>query len=234
MATFTINGYEMRSNTAHVVEDIQQSELQIVSPLGMSTLACTYAQKNPGNAEVSLADYNILLDGVHLNDGQLPDRIELFDLTWGIQGGNYVSRVLNLVFRESDSWRDIVFAVDQTPLPSLVNATQANAFLGASRFSLVDTRNTNDTFEIQLDKMPNVDIRGVLLKLFDGDSEENDSFSFFQEFDAISTEASETGFIINESSTHADDLPTVPFSELPLDEELAEPPTKPGIDEFDF
>ncbi|MEM7470371.1 MAG: hypothetical protein AAF340_03400 [Pseudomonadota bacterium] len=234
MATFTVNGYQMRSNSAHLVEEVHQSEMQVVSSLGLSTLECTYMDHAPGAAEVSLADYNLLLNGTHLNDGQLPDKIELFDLTWGTNGGSHVSRVLNLVFKEADGWRDEVFAVDQSPLPSIVNAAQANSFLSASRFSIVDTQDTEGAFEIQLDKIPDVEIRGVLLKLFDGETEDQDGFFFMQEFDA---EIAEVGFAeieTQESDVLSETIPLLPLSDYASAQDEDEGTSDTTVDDFGF
>ncbi|MCY4336598.1 MAG: hypothetical protein OXC60_18230 [Litoreibacter sp.] len=234
MATFSVNGYQLRSNSAHIVEDVQVSQIQIVSPLGMSTLACTYTEDSPGNAEVALADYNLLLNGTHLNDGQLPDRIELFDLSWGMQGGNYISRVLNLSFKSEGGWCDQLFAIDQDPLPPISSPAQANAFLGASRFSLVDTRETAGEIEIQLDQIPGVSVHGVLLKLFEFDAADTDSFTFLQEFDATLADPGfiQTGSLNSDPSANS-------VLERDLIEHLSEQDrndgsTDGGFDEFSF
>ncbi|MEM6406915.1 MAG: hypothetical protein AAF700_00715 [Pseudomonadota bacterium] len=232
MATFSVNGYQLRSNAEHLVHDVQNSQMQIVSPLGMSTLDCSYVDHGPGNAEVALADYNLLLNGTHLNDGQLPHRIELFDLTWGTQNGSHVSRVLNLAFKEGEGWRDEVFAIAESPLPSIVSAAQANAFLGASRFSLVDTSESAGIFQIQLDQMPDVDVRGVLLKLFTGAPEEDDSFEFMQEFDALPADA--TMFDVAVSGGLVASKQESALMPDPILDQDPEDIADPGFDELSF
>jgi len=119
MATFTISGYQILSEAAGYVTDIKAAQLQFVSPLGHATLDFSYASDDPKSAEVSLSDYNLIINGLHLNDGTLPERIELFNLTWGMETRTDSSQVINLTYEDGGGWRDCIFAVGRAPLPDL-------------------------------------------------------------------------------------------------------------------
>jgi hypothetical protein len=191
MATFTINGFELRSEVGGGVTDMKGAELQVVSALGSATLAFSYVSDDPGSAEVSLSDYNILINGVHLNDGQLPERIELFKLNWMSETGPQSAQVMNFAFEGAGGAKDFLFSVGEGALPDMSDPAAIDALLSTANFVLMEEDEGQTGLQIQLDSMPGVSVSGVILNLFDDTStaEQADTFHFFQALDADSFDA---------------------------------------------
>jgi len=82
MATFSITGLDVISSATGQITTAKVATLQIVSALGDATLDYSYIADHQGSAEVTLSNYNLLLNSMHLNDGPLPDRIEMFNMRW--------------------------------------------------------------------------------------------------------------------------------------------------------
>lgn len=192
MATFTISGYEIFSEAAREVSDIKAAQLQIVSPLGQATLDFSYASDDPKSAEVSLSDYNLIMNGLHLNDGVLPERIELFNLTWDTETHSDSSHVINLAYADGTGWRDCIFAVGNSPLPDLTDPEQVTNMLNTAQFSVIEKSEMEQGFQIQLGDMPGVSVDGVIHQLFEDEANDRpDMFQFFQPSDVEGPDVTE-------------------------------------------
>lgn len=192
MATFTISGYEIFSEAAREVSDIKAAQLQIVSPLGQATLDFSYASDDPKSAEVSLSDYNLILNGLHLNDGVLPERIELFNLSWDTETSSDSSHVINLAYANGDGWRDCIFSVGDSALPDLTDPDQVTNMLNTAQFSVIAKSEMDQGFQIQLGDMPGVSVDGVIHQLFEDEANDNpDLFHFFRPTDAEGPDVTE-------------------------------------------
>lgn len=188
MATFTISGYDIRSDANKMVTQTEVAQLQYVSPLGMASLDYRYTYNAPNSAEVSLSDYNIILNGTHLNDAALPERIEVFTLTWNAQGIPQTTQVMNLAFGDAAdaNWRDCLFAIDGAHLPDLTDPGITAAFFDAAAMTVPARASMETDFTIRLANMPGVEVDGVIARMFaeqDGDPSEQDRFDFSLEPD---------------------------------------------------
>jgi len=160
--------------------------------LGQATLDFSYASDDPKSAEVSLSDYNLILNGLHLNDGVLPERIELFNLTWGTDNSQDSSHVINLAYTDGAGWRDCIFSVGSSALPDLTDPAQVTNMLNTAQFSVIAKSEMDQGFQIQLGDMPGVSVDGVIHKLFEDEANERpDLFHFFQPTDAEGPDVTE-------------------------------------------
>lgn len=187
MATFTINGYDIRS-TSNMVTQADVAQLRYVSPLGTAALDYRYVLNESNSAEVSLNDYNLILNGTHLNDMPLPDRIEIFTLSWTAQGVPQTAEVLNMAFGDAntESWRDCLFAVDGPHLPDLTNSQTIEAFFKAAVMTVPGRDSKENEFTIQLENMPGVEVTGAIARFFaeqDSGQAEQDRFEFATQTD---------------------------------------------------
>ncbi len=212
MATFTVSGFEVKSEPDNGVSATKAAQLQFVAPLGQATLDFRYVDDGGSSAEISLSNYNILLDGLHLNDGVLPDRIELFNLGWSTDDTAGTSQVFNLAFSEDGHWRDCIFTVGDSPLPDLTNPATAQAILTTAEFSLPEGAETNNIYTLQLDDMPGVEVAGVVQSMFEAEQiaeQEMDHFDFTYNADAEGPDMTE--FDIAVRAQEADHLaPSAP------------------------
>jgi len=212
MATFTISGYEIFSEAA----------------LGQATLDFSYASDDPKSAEVSLSDYNLILNGLHLNDGVLPERIELFNLTWNTENSHDSSHVINLAYADGEGWRDCIFSVGQSALPDLTDPAQVTNMLNTAQFSVIAKSEMDQGFQIQLGDMPGVSVDGVIHQLFEEEANARpDLFHFFQPTDAegpdvtefdIVTRAKETAQVEEEAIADTWDVETVFVEDVSFDD----------------
>lgn len=168
MATFTINGFDIRSDGDKTVTQADAAQLQYVSPLGTATLDYRYATNDAESAEVSLTDYNLILNGTHLNDAPLPERIEMFMLTWVEKQSLQTAQVINLSFDNAiEGWRDFMFSVNGAALPDLSGASDISQFFAAATMTVPALGTTDVDYSIQLDRMPGVEVSGVIAQLFE-------------------------------------------------------------------
>lgn len=166
MATFTVNGYEITTSEDNEVSGVKEAKLQFVAPLGDATIDYRYASDDPDSAEISLSDYNILINGQHLNDGDLPNLIEMFDVKWSSQEGPDNKQVFNLSFSDGDGWRDMVFSVSKDALPDLSDAEQTNQLLEQALFSTINGGDTEHNYTIELLEIAGVAVTGAVQSLF--------------------------------------------------------------------
>ena len=206
MATFTISGYEILSEAAGHVTDIKAAQLQFVSPLGHATLDFSYASDDPKSAEVSLSDYNLIINGLHLNDGALPERIELFNLTWDMEATTDSSQVINLAYADANGWRDCIFAVGSAPLPDLTDADQVTNMLNTAQFSVISRSQMEQGFTLHLADMPGVSVDGVIHQLFQDEANERpDMFQFFRPTDAEGPDVTEFDIVAHAQESNPTD-----------------------------
>lgn len=227
MATFTVSGFEIKSGPDNSILTTKAAQLQIVAPIGQATLDFRYVDDVAKTADVSLSNYNLLLDGLHLNDGVLPERVEIFTLQWSTdQASHEQSQVLNLAFSENNQWRDCVFAVGNAPLPNLGDPETAQAILTNGTFSVPDGAELNNGFTLQLEDMPGVEVAGVIQQIFDEDRlahVSQDRFDFIYNSDQEAPDM--TAFDI---AMRAQD--TNPLAPHDTDVDLPIDPFDPGVD----
>ncbi|WP_298361333.1 hypothetical protein [uncultured Litoreibacter sp.] len=238
MATFTVNGYEIRSDLGNQVAETKLAELQFVAPLGEATLDVRYLSDGPTSAEVSLANYNLLLNGLHLNDGVLPDRIEMFNATWTHEDGTTeTSRVFNVAYSDTDGWQDFLFAIGQAGLPDFRSIAAANNMLKGADYNVLEGADAGNTFTIQLENMPGVSVSGVIRQMFEAealDPQAKDHFDFSYDADSMPPDMTEFDIaaraeqvdLLNPDPEPTSDPGTVPDDDLPNQDTL------PGYDDF--
>lgn len=166
MATFTVNGYEITTSENNEVSDVKEAKLQFVAPLGESSVDYRYASEDPDSAEISLSDYNILINGKHLNDGDLPNLIEMFDVKWTSHEGPNNEQVFNLSFSDGNGWRDCVFSVSKEALPDLSDPELTNQLLQGALFSTINGGDTEQNYTIELQEIAGVAVTGAMQSLF--------------------------------------------------------------------
>lgn len=234
MATFTITGFELLSESGQGISEMKGAELQLVSSLGMATLDFDYVSDDPDSAEVSLSDYNILLNGLHLNDGDLPERIELFELNWMSDDGPRSSQIMNFAYEGEAGTQDLMFSVGRDPLPELSDAGAVDALLSTANFLRARDHGDQQSFQIQLDQMPDVSVSGVVLNLFEDamTQEPADTFHFFQPSDADSFDAQafDLALLAEDADANDADAPTMP--DHGATETVPDFIPDPGIDDF--
>lgn len=166
MATFTVNGYEITTSESNEVADVKEAKLQFVAPLGKSSVDYRYASEDPDSAEISLSDYNILINGQHLNDSELPNLIEMFDVKWTAEEGPNNTKVFNLSYSDGNGWRDCVFSVSKDALPDLSDAEQTSHLLQQALFSTIDGGDPEQNYTIELQEIAGVSVTGALQSMF--------------------------------------------------------------------
>lgn len=168
MATFTVNGYEITTSEDNEVSDVKEAKLQFVAPLGEASVDYRYVSEDPNSAEISLSDYNILINGKHLNDADLPSLIEMFDVKWTSKEGPNDTQVFNLSYSDgSGGWRDMVFSVSKEGLPDLSDTEQTNQLLEEALFSTIDGGKPDQNYTIELLEIAGVSVTGAVQSMFD-------------------------------------------------------------------
>ena len=211
MATFAIKGLDILSSASGQITAVKTAGLQIVSSLGDSGLDYSYVTEGRDSAEVTLSNYNILLNSVHLNDGVLPDRIELFEVTWESDEAQQTSQLLNLAFETDGQTRDCLFVTKGTPFPNWRDPDMLSWLLEGAQFGVVGDGQPD---QIALDQMPDVSISGVIRQLFgdDGARLDEDQFHFFQPSDQESYDAFEyDAILVDDPDDLAPEEVVIPF-----------------------
>ncbi|MEM9581709.1 MAG: hypothetical protein AAGA08_01200 [Pseudomonadota bacterium] len=166
MATFTVNGYEITTSEDNEVSDVKEAKLQFVAPLGEASVDYRYVSEDPNSAEIALSDYNILINGEHLNDRELPNLIEMFDVKWTSHEGPDNKQVFNLSFSDGNGWRDMVFSVSKDALPDLSDTAQTNQLLEEALFSTINGGDPEQRYTIELLEIAGVSVTGAVQSMF--------------------------------------------------------------------
>lgn len=216
MATFSITGLDVHSSATGQITSAKAATLQIVSALGDATLDYSYVADHQGSAEVTLSNYNLLLNSMHLNDGPLPDRIEMFKMRWDHDSAAKTTDMLNLAFDGIDGCRDYLFVIGGAVLPNFGSTSGLATFLEHAQFSRLMDGNA----QLRLDQIPDVTIAGVVKQLFpEGGTEEEDLFRFFQPSDAEHFDAFEFDATLSDETNDFDEVESTPK----MDPNLLEP-----------
>lgn len=202
MSTYKIGGYKFVSQMDGGIERMDVASLEFVAPQGSAVLGFDYISPDAESAEVSLADYNIVLNGTHINDGVLPERIEVFSLEAPGSNSGMTAHVFNVGYDSEGATVDFVFSVGGANLPELNDVAAANSFFEDATMQRLTGTEMPDGYAINLLDMPGVEIGGILgdlLRAESGNSDQSEEFMFAdhsqQEVDSY-TELSEmeTGF----------------------------------------
>ena len=177
MTTYIIDGYKFSANSDAALTQVETAELQVIAPAGGGQFGFRYLTDDTANAEVSLSDYNLKIDGQHINDGALPDKLELYGLTWSGKDGPVEATVFNLNFSEEGSVTDFSFSVKGASLPDLSDLGAAGGFVdGAKAFKLGAA---DDLMTISLPEIPDVRVADILNDLFDLEAQDTASSDVF-------------------------------------------------------
>lgn len=222
MATFTVNGYEITTSEDNEVADVKEAKLQFVAPLGESTVDYRYASEDPDSAEISLSDYNILINGEHLNDSDLPNLIEMFDVKWTTKEGPDNTQVFNLSYSDGNGWRDCVFSVSKDALPDLSDPDQTSQLLQQALISTIDGGDPEQNYTIELQEIAGVSVSGAVQSLFNvGVKSQNndDKFDFSINPDA---EDAQLASLDDDLRPDTDDLDKVKSDDIIPDDSVIE------------
>lgn len=184
MTVFSLQGSRISTNLDGHIVTVGSSTLDVVTRTGTNILEVAYLNDGHPNT-VSLSDYNLLFDNVHINDGLLPDQIEFFDLK-ADDGG--AVRVLNFVFASDNGMEEQMYSVGSTLLPNFRSPAEASAFFARHETEAVDSQNGLTVF---LANAAGVETKGVFvpIDLLEFESTEiADSFEFFDQTPAAEVE----------------------------------------------
>lgn len=190
MATYSVPGYRFFSENGKENTSFAPAEIEIVSPAGTGKLDFRYLSSNPENASVTLSDYNILIDGSHLNDGQLPDRLELYGVSWEAEGETQSASVFGLVYEDQNGITDFSFPLAEGSLPELRTSDDFVDFIAASKaYRLGDE---GEVISINLPEIPGVKVTGIIQSLIDLEAETANSADMF-DFDGADSSGMPAG-----------------------------------------
>ncbi|GFE64705.1 hypothetical protein [Litoreibacter roseus] len=175
MTVFSISGYKITSDELSQVTTVAPSTLDVVMRTGVETLDFAYVEIEPDSAAISLSDYNLVMDGVHVNDAPQPDRVEIFGLSASDQGQ---TNVICFGFNnENGTVTDQLFSISDTPLPDMSTPDLANSTLANAFMTRLDHTDMPDGFSISLPQIDGVEVSGVLMSMFEAE-DPTDRFDF--------------------------------------------------------
>lgn len=177
MATYSINGYAFGSDGSGQLATLAPAELQIVAAAGNGDFSMRYLSDDPTEAGVSLSEYNLLLDGEHINDLADTATLEYYGLNWSADGDSAAANILSFNLGAQDGGVDYSFSLGVGALPELNTVDDASFFLeSVNAFKLGDE---GSILTINLPEVPDVRITGVLNSLFQIEEQETgDAFDF--------------------------------------------------------
>lgn len=156
MTAFKTQGYKLSVSDLDEVMHLAPASLEVISRIGINTLEATYIGNPKWPYAVELSDYNLNVNGAHFSVLEPPDRIDLFDL---VNADGAITRVLSLVFEDSEARDELIFAVAGSALPDLATPGDTALFLaGCAPIA----SSSAETVSIQLTQLPNVEMTGVL------------------------------------------------------------------------
>jgi hypothetical protein len=175
MTVFSLGGSRINTDVNGQVTNVQSTSLDVVTRIGTNTLDVAYLGDPQNPFAISLSDYNLLFDKVHINDADLPSQVEFFDLS-AADGTNI--RALNFVFEMATGIEELMFAVGTTPLPQFRSPSDASLFFAQHEPAKIAAQ---DGWTIHLDQVSNVETSGVFVNIEPLQSEstyEEDGFKF--------------------------------------------------------
>jgi hypothetical protein len=175
MTVFSLGGSRINTDTDGQITSVQDARLDAVTRIGTNTLDVAYLGDPQNPFAISLSDYNLLFDKVHINDADLPSQVEFFDLS-ASDGTNI--RVLNFVFEAANGIEELMFAIGSVALPQFRSPSDASLFFAQHEPVKVTGQ---DGWTIHLDHINNVETSGVFVNIEpmqSGYSFEDDGFSF--------------------------------------------------------
>lgn len=179
MVIYSVKGYNIHSRADNSVSETQTAELRFFGHDHDQNLIFRYVYEPfEESAEVSLMEYDLALNGSHLNDGPLPEQIEVFDLSWASATGGQTAQVMNFTFNDpaTGGWRDMLFSVGGHALPDLTRVSDVRAFLQNASMTLPETDEPGTLYSVALDQIVGVEVSGFLDDFMGDDAA--DSFNF--------------------------------------------------------
>ncbi len=224
MATYDVSGYKFIAATnAGDIIAVEPVVLQIVSPTGSGELAIRYLTDDPNDASVSLSDYNMLIDGAHINDGPLPEMLEFYGVNWTDNGTAHSAEVLTFAYALEETSVDLSFSLGSEQLPKLNSATDVTQFMINSTATRLGGE--GEAVSIKLPEIPDVHVTGIIQQLFDDEANNpngEDVFEFdgSRGSDAIPGDEYE---VMAEVARHSKEQETIPIeADLVIADEIPE------------
>ncbi|NNK77366.1 MAG: hypothetical protein HKP40_01510 [Litoreibacter sp.] len=162
MTAFKLSGYTYSSEEGGPISAISPARISFVARTGVRRLDFDYFTEDPASVTVSLSDYNIVYNGTHLNDGALPESIEIFAISWPVDQGGKTSHILNLAFENGAKNVDAFFSIALAPLPQFKTAEEMDEVLARSDLAKLDRDTLPNGFRIDLYDIPGVELSGVV------------------------------------------------------------------------
>lgn len=177
MTVFSLRGSKIQTDLNGQITEIQDTDLEVITRIGTNSLDVAYLGDPQNPLAISLSDYNLKLDNVHMNDADLPSQIEFFDLSANDSAG---MRVINFVFETSNGIEERMFSVGQTPLPTFTSPSEASLFFAQHEPLMIAAQ---DDWTIQFAQINNVKTSGVFVDINHlgiEDFQVLDGFDFFE------------------------------------------------------
>lgn len=175
MTVFSMRGSKILTDLEGQITDVQDTTLEAVTRIGSNTLDVAYLGDPQSPFAISLSDYNLLFDKVHINDSDLPTQVEFYDLA---SDDGYSARVLNFVFDTPDGTSELMFSVGSNALPHFRSPSEASLFFAQHEPTKVTAY---EDWTLHLDQIQGVKTSGVFIDadLLDTHFEfKNDGFEF--------------------------------------------------------
>lgn len=177
MTVFALQGSRISTNQDGYITNVAPSILEVITRTGTNSLEVAYLDEGNPNT-VSLSDFNLMFDGVHINDGTLPEQIEYFDLK-SDDGGDV--RVLNFVFTTDAGMEEAMYTVGASALPAFRSPAETSAFFAKYAPEYVSSP---EDLLIHLDQAADVVTKGVFVPIDAAEFDlldEADTFEFLEQ-----------------------------------------------------
>jgi hypothetical protein len=157
MTVFSLRGSKILTDQDGQITNIQDTVLEAVTRIGTNTVDIAYLGDSQNPLAISLSDYNLLFDKVHINDADLPAHVEFFDLSASAENS---VRVLNFVYETDQGIEERMFSVGDEALPEFRTPSEASLFFAQHEPVKITTQ---DDWTIHFDQIEGVETNGVYL-----------------------------------------------------------------------
>lgn len=159
MTTYRIQGFRVEAGTDGEDFSVEPANMEIFTSPTDGQLQFYYLSPNANRTTVRLADYNLTLDKVHMNDLPTDVSLDISDVSWKANGAGNHSRLFSLHYEEDGV--DFFFGMGPDKLPEIESANSLRNFLIDSQSAKLDVDSHGG--KIQLSTIPDVEIKGVYI-----------------------------------------------------------------------
>ena len=157
MTVFSLHGTKIHTDHGGQIRGIEATTLDAITRIGINSIDVAYLGDPDAPFSVSLSDYNLVFDKVHINDSELPEHVEYFEL---VSPDGFASQVLNFVYATEFGWEERMFSVGTSPLPEFKSPAQASKFFAEHEQRMLPHQ---DDWTIHFDKIDNIQTNGVFI-----------------------------------------------------------------------